>query len=172
MTENAGFGSTRKESFLDAHRQSDVDSDPQAQHHTLGVGPLQAYPGNRFNSDFAAAFPAALLGQFNTQVMALDTTKFQTPGGNSAPLIVKLGPVIFCRFVAENISGVPQQDVVASGGIPSGWRPGSNQHLVGINYITFAPLWVTIFPSGAVQSSNNIAAGQGLLATGFWVTGY
>lgn len=32
--------------FQDAHSQSDVDSGANAQHHTLGLGATQAYPGN------------------------------------------------------------------------------------------------------------------------------
>lgn len=34
-----------QDNFKQAHQQSDVDSEPSAQHHTLGLGPNQAAPG-------------------------------------------------------------------------------------------------------------------------------
>lgn len=46
ITKPLSFGATPSQEVLDFHQYSDVDSDYQAQHHTLGLGPLQAAPGN------------------------------------------------------------------------------------------------------------------------------
>lgn len=77
----------------DAHRQSDVDSSPQSQHHTLGTNRSQASPGNHIHDGITSPKLGALAintsGNDTKPALVLTGSK----GGNVAlaNLIAMLG---------------------------------------------------------------------------------
>ena len=68
----------------DAHRQSDVDSSPHSQHHTLGTARSQASPGNHIHDGFTSPKlgPMNMDPAGNVTVPALSISGSR--GGNAA----------------------------------------------------------------------------------------
>ncbi|MFG2268094.1 hypothetical protein [Streptomyces sp. NPDC048720] len=81
--QSSGPGKGALESNID-HGQSDVDSGPRSQHHTLGMGRNQSSPGNHIHDGISSSKlgPMQMDPAGNNQIPALVLTG--SKGGNAA----------------------------------------------------------------------------------------
>lgn len=112
-------GGTPVGEFQKAHFQSDLDSEPGAQHHTIGEGPNQAASGKRFK-DLNAKVDANVDISFQSFPFSLN---WVDNGGVWAPCSAhKIGRRVYFEGIARAAAGAGT-DLADLSGWPASWLP-------------------------------------------------
>lgn len=159
--------------FQDAHNKSDVDSEPQAQHHTLGKGGNQAAPGSEIpRLEKLIVAQSALITSQAARITALEAITaltITTPTPPTVPANVKFDAsavrairrsgIVEVNISATCTTAAVSGDVIAI--LAAGYAPTTNT-IFGdvINTTTGASLRVHVMLTGELQIQGAVAVGN------------